>query len=125
MFLIAVVLVVALVVLALVLWRLERRQNAGLEDPYWIVQLLVPVGVAGLLLVWLGQNASKASLFHVALPPDLIGDRHAFARHLPGDRIASSPATRADSCWARASSPCRPSWCCIRTSRPCRCRTRS
>jgi hypothetical protein len=72
MFLIGVVLVVALVVLALVLWRLERRQSAGLEDRYWIVQLLVPVGIAGLLLVWLGQNASNASLFHVALPPDLM-----------------------------------------------------
>jgi dolichyl-phosphate-mannose--protein O-mannosyl transferase len=72
MFLIGAVLVVALAALAFILWRLERRQSAGIEDRFWIVQLLVPVGIAGLLLGWFGQNGSHASLFHLALPPDMM-----------------------------------------------------
>ena len=72
MFLIGLVLVAALVALALILWRLERRQRAGIEDRYWIVQLLVPVGIAGVLLVWLGQSASNDSLFQVAVPSDFM-----------------------------------------------------
>jgi Dolichyl-phosphate-mannose-protein mannosyltransferase/C-terminal four TMM region of protein-O-mannosyltransferase len=70
--LIAVVLVLALVALALTLWRLERRQSAGLEDPYWIVQLLVPVGIAGALLWWIGQNGPRDVIFDEALPTDGI-----------------------------------------------------
>ncbi len=72
MFLIGVVLVAALAALAIILWRLERRQRAGLQDPFWLVQLLVPVAVAGLLLGWVGQSGSHASLFQVALPPDMM-----------------------------------------------------
>ncbi|MGD0248719.1 MAG: phospholipid carrier-dependent glycosyltransferase, partial [Candidatus Limnocylindrales bacterium] len=71
-FLIAVVLIAALAVLALFLWRLEGRQRAGLEDPFWIVQLLVSVGIAGMLLWWLGQNGPRTSLIRVALPPDML-----------------------------------------------------
>jgi hypothetical protein len=70
--LIAIVLVVALAVLALVLWRLERRQDAGQVDRWWVVQLLVPVGVAGVLLWWLGQNGPRGIIFEAALPTDLL-----------------------------------------------------
>jgi hypothetical protein len=72
MLLIALVLVVALVLLALVLWRLERRQNSGLQDRMWLAQLLVPVGLAGVLLLWLGQNGSRDIILQAALPSDGI-----------------------------------------------------
>ena len=71
-FLIGVVLVAALAALALVLMRLERRQARGEEDRAWALQLLVPVAIAGVLLLWLGQNAPKDTLFEAALPSDLI-----------------------------------------------------
>ena len=70
--LIAIVLVMALAALALVLWRLERRQGSGREDRWWIIQLLVPVGVAGALLWWLGQNGPRDLIFEAALPSDGI-----------------------------------------------------
>ena len=70
--LIAVVLVAALAALAYLLWRLERRQNAGQEDHLWILQLLAPVGVAGVLLWWLGQNGPRDVIFQAALPSDGI-----------------------------------------------------
>jgi hypothetical protein len=70
--LIGIVLVVALAALAALLWRLEGRQNAGLEDRYWVLQLLVPVVLAGILLWWLGQYGSRDILFRAPLPPDLI-----------------------------------------------------
>ena len=69
---IGVVLVVALVALALILWRLERRQNAGQEDPLWILQLLLPVCLAGVLLWWFGTNGSRDTVFQAALPSDGI-----------------------------------------------------
>jgi hypothetical protein len=72
MLLIGIVLVTALVALALILWRLERRQSAGKEDPLWIVQLLVPVGIAGVLLAWFGLNGSHDTVFQAALPSDGI-----------------------------------------------------
>jgi hypothetical protein len=72
MLLIGIVLVAALVALALILWRLERRQSAGKEDPLWIVQLLVPVGIAGVLLAWFGLNGSHDTVFQAALPSDGI-----------------------------------------------------
>ena len=72
MLLIGVVLVGALVALAIILWRLERRQNEGREDPTWIAQLFVPVLAAGGLLWWLGQNGPRDIIFQAALPPDLI-----------------------------------------------------
>ncbi len=71
-FLIAIVLVAALAALALVLLRLERRQARGEEDRAWILQLLVPVAIAGVLLWWLGQNGPQDVLFDAALPSDLI-----------------------------------------------------
>jgi hypothetical protein len=71
-FLIGVVLVAALAALALVLLRLERRQDRGEEDRAWALQLLVPVAIAGVLLLWLGQNAPQTPLFEAALPSDLI-----------------------------------------------------
>jgi 4-amino-4-deoxy-L-arabinose transferase-like glycosyltransferase len=70
--LIGIVLVLALAALAMLLWRLERRQNAGLEDRYWVIQLLVPVVLAGVLLWWLGQYGPRDSLFRAPLPPSLI-----------------------------------------------------
>jgi hypothetical protein len=72
MLLIGIVLIMAFAALALVLIRLERRQNAGLEDPNWFVQLLVPVGVAGVAVWWIGQNASHAPIFQAALPSDAL-----------------------------------------------------
>ena len=72
MLMIGIVLVVALISLALILWRLERRQNAGQEDRLWIVQLLVPVGIAGLLLGYIGMNGSHDTVFQAALPSDGI-----------------------------------------------------
>jgi hypothetical protein len=71
-FLIGAVLVAALAVLALLLLRLERRQARGEEDRAWALQLLVPVAIAGVLLLWLGQNAPQDTLFEAALPSDLI-----------------------------------------------------
>jgi Dolichyl-phosphate-mannose-protein mannosyltransferase/C-terminal four TMM region of protein-O-mannosyltransferase len=70
--LISIALVVALGVLALILWRLERRQEEGYEDPNWMLQLLVPVGLAGALLWWLGQNAPNSTFFQAALPSDYL-----------------------------------------------------
>jgi hypothetical protein len=70
--LISIALVVALGVLALILWRLERRQEEGYEDPNWMLQLLVPVGLAGALLWWLGQNAPNTTFFQAALPSDYL-----------------------------------------------------
>jgi hypothetical protein len=71
-FLIGLVLVAALAVLALLLLRLERRQARGEEDRAWALQLLVPVAIAGVLLLWLGKNAPQSLLFEAALPSDLI-----------------------------------------------------
>jgi hypothetical protein len=70
--LIAVVLVLALVALGLVLWRIERSQSAGNAEPLWIPQLLVPVGIAGVLVWWIGQNGSHETVFQAALPSDGI-----------------------------------------------------
>jgi hypothetical protein len=70
--LIGIVLVIALAALALLLVRLERRQSAGKEDRYWIFQLLVPVGVAAVVLWWLGLNGSRAPIFEAALPSDAL-----------------------------------------------------
>jgi hypothetical protein len=72
MLLIGIVLIGALTALALVLWRLERRQNAGIEESSWIGQLLAPVLVSGVLLWWLGQNGPRDIVFQAAAPPDLI-----------------------------------------------------
>jgi hypothetical protein len=72
MLLIGIVLIGALTALALVLWRLERRQSAGIQDSSWIGQLLAPVIVSGVLLWWLGQNGPRDVVFDAAAPPDLI-----------------------------------------------------
>ena len=72
MLLIGLVLIAALVALAVILWRLERRQNAGLEDRFWIVYLLVPVAIAGAVLWWLGLNGPRDTIFQAALPSDGI-----------------------------------------------------
>jgi hypothetical protein len=72
MLLIAVVLLAALAALPLILWRIERRQDAGRPDRFWIVQLLVPVAFAGLIIWWLGQNGSRDVVFQAALPSDGI-----------------------------------------------------
>ncbi len=72
LFLIGVVLVVALAVLAVILWRLERRQDRGYEDPYWALQLVVPVAIAGALLWVIGQNGPRTTLFQAALPSDYL-----------------------------------------------------
>ncbi|HEX7491561.1 MAG TPA: phospholipid carrier-dependent glycosyltransferase [Candidatus Limnocylindrales bacterium] len=72
MLLIAFVLLAAMTALALVLWRLERRQSAGIEDSTWIGQLLAPVAISGILLWWLGQNGPRDIVFQAAAPPDLI-----------------------------------------------------
>jgi hypothetical protein len=72
MLLIGIVLVAALIALALILWRLERRQSAGQEDRTWIAQMLAPVVVAGALLWWLGQNGPRDVIIDAALPADSI-----------------------------------------------------
>jgi LysM repeat protein/4-amino-4-deoxy-L-arabinose transferase-like glycosyltransferase len=72
MLLIAIVLLIALAALPLILWRIERRQDAGEQSRSWIVQLLVPVGFAGLVIWWLGQNGSRDIVFDAALPTDGI-----------------------------------------------------
>jgi hypothetical protein len=72
LFLIGVILVVALAVLAVILVRLERRQDRGYEDPYWSVQLVVPVAIAGVLLWWVGQNGPRTTIFAADLSPDLL-----------------------------------------------------
>jgi hypothetical protein len=77
-FLIAVVLVAALAVLAITLIRLERRATEegrateGHEDRSWILQLLIPVVLAGALLLWLGQNGPRDLMFDVPLPSELV-----------------------------------------------------
>jgi hypothetical protein len=72
-FLIALVLIGALVVLALSLLRLERRQlEDGEEGRGWFAQLILPVVVAGALLLWIGANGPRDTLFQAALPPDLL-----------------------------------------------------
>ncbi len=68
MFLVASVLVGALIALALVLRRLERRQTAGLVDRLWIGQLLFPVGIASALLWWIGQNGPGGVVYDAELP---------------------------------------------------------
>jgi hypothetical protein len=72
-FLIALVLVVALIALALILFRLERRSVDEIDqDRTWILQLLAPVVGAGALLLWLGQNASHDLLLEVQLPAQWV-----------------------------------------------------
>jgi hypothetical protein len=70
--LIGVVLIAALAMLVLILLRVERRQARGEEVRAWMLQLFVPVAIAGALLVWLGRNAPQDVLFEAALPSDLI-----------------------------------------------------
>ncbi len=71
--LIALVLVGALAVLALTLIRLERRPpEEGEDDRSWIFQLILPVAVAGALILWLGANGPREVIFRAALPPDLL-----------------------------------------------------
>ena len=72
MFLIAVVVIAALVVLSAVLWRLERRQEEGIEDRNWILQLLAPVAIGLGLVGWLSLSGPNDVLIHAALPPDLL-----------------------------------------------------
>jgi len=69
---IGIVLAIALVALGLILIRLERRQNAGVEDPFWVVQLIVPVAVAAAVLLWLGQNVSTEPVLEASLPADML-----------------------------------------------------
>ena len=69
---IAVVLVAALVALGAVLLRLERRQSEGREERGWILQLIVPVIIAGVLLLWVGQSGPRDLLFDVPVPSDLV-----------------------------------------------------
>ena len=72
-FLIALVLVGALAVLALTLIRLERCPPEESEDDRsWIFQLILPVAVAGALILWLGANGPREVIFQAALPPDLL-----------------------------------------------------
>jgi hypothetical protein len=72
MFLIAVVVIVALVALSAVLWRLERRQEEGIEDHNWILQLLAPVALGLGVVGWLSLSGPNDVLIHAALPPDLL-----------------------------------------------------
>jgi hypothetical protein len=72
MFLIAVVVIVALVALSAVLWRLERRQEEGIEDHSWILQLLAPVALGLGAVAWLSLSGPNDVLIHAALPPDLL-----------------------------------------------------
>jgi hypothetical protein len=69
---IVTILIIALVALGAVLLRLERRQNQGYEERGWILQLMVPVIIAGLLLFWVGQNGPRGLLFEVPVPSDLV-----------------------------------------------------
>ena len=69
---IAIVLVLAFIALGLILVRLERRQSSGREDKFWIVQLLIPVGIAVVALWWLGLNGSHDTVFQAALPSDAL-----------------------------------------------------
>jgi hypothetical protein len=71
-FMIVTILIIALVALGAVLLRLERRQNQGYEERGWILQLMVPVIIAGLLLFWVGQNGPRGLLFEVPVPSDLV-----------------------------------------------------
>jgi hypothetical protein len=72
MFLIAVVVIVTLVALSAVLWRLERRQEEGIQDRNWILQLLAPVALGLGLVGWLSLSGPNDVLIHAALPPDLL-----------------------------------------------------
>ena len=59
------------------LWRSScggssGARDAGQDDQLWILQLLVPVGIAGVLLWWLGQNGPRDIIFQAALPSDGI-----------------------------------------------------
>ena len=72
MFLIALILLAALVTLAILLIRLERRQARGLEDRGWIMQLVAPVLAAAVLLWWVGLNGPRGIIFQAALPSDMI-----------------------------------------------------
>jgi Gpi18-like mannosyltransferase len=68
MFLIAVVLLASLAVLTLVLSRLEREAELDEEGEgglMWAVWLLLPVVIAGVLLIAIGQYGSRDTLFEV------------------------------------------------------------
>lgn len=69
---IGVVLVVSLAALAAILWRLERRQDQGYEDRNWVIQLVVPVVIAGAILWWIGQEGPRTTLFSASLPSDML-----------------------------------------------------
>jgi hypothetical protein len=72
MFWIGVVLVAALGWLLFTLVRLERTAEEGSEGFGWAVQLVVPVIVAGLLLMWIGANGPRQTLFQVPVSPDMV-----------------------------------------------------
>jgi hypothetical protein len=69
---IGVVLAASLLVLGVLLWRLERRQEEGYEDRNWALQLILPVIVSGLLLWYIGQAGPRTTLFQAALPADFL-----------------------------------------------------
>ena len=71
-FLIAAVLVGALLALSVVVWRLERRRNEGLESRGALPALLGPAAIAAALMVWLGSSAPNDVLMHAALPSDSL-----------------------------------------------------
>ncbi len=70
--LIGALLVVAFVVMALTLVRLERRQSEGHEDRNWAFQLLATPLLALVPLVWLGQAGPRDVWFTGALPSETI-----------------------------------------------------
>jgi hypothetical protein len=72
MFWIALILVAALGWLLFTLIRLERTAEEGSEGFGWAFQLLAPVIVAGLLLMWIGANGPRQILFQVPVSPDTV-----------------------------------------------------
>jgi hypothetical protein len=72
-FLIMIVLVVALVWLGLALYRLERSApERGDEGWAWALQLVVPVLVAGAVLLWVGASVPPSPLIDAQLPSDPV-----------------------------------------------------
>ena len=72
MFLIGLVLLAAGVVMALVVWNLERRRSRGGGSRAWLLRLLAPFAVAVVVLELVATVAPNDVLIHEALPSDAL-----------------------------------------------------
>jgi hypothetical protein len=72
MLLILIILVLALVALAISLYRIEGRPVEEGQERGWMIQLMAPVVVAGILMMWVGASAPRDTLFKISLASNTV-----------------------------------------------------